>query len=197
MKQVRFIILCFLGLLPILIHAHNPNEVQYDFKLDANHSTLEIHLTPMTLVALVQHLYPELKDEKLIKLEDYVEDFEFYFNSTIAFKTEHETFQYELMSYNLYDHDAWLNFKVKAASKAVSTFDLILTSFTTVYKRISNVVTVSSKQIDTKFKLNANQKYYRYKKNHDSAGKQDMLYASLCLGLSTFFGVLIFRLKKA
>lgn len=196
MEKARFIILCFLGLFPIFIHAHNPNEMQYDFKLDADHSTLEIHLTPMTLVALVQHLYPELKDEKLIKLEDYVEDFEAYFNSTIQFKTENEAFQYELMSYNLYDHDAWLKFKVKAPSKVVSTFDLTLTSFTTVYKRISNVITVSSKQIDIKFKLNGNQKYYKYKKNQDSAIKEDVLHVSLWLGLSTFFGFLIFRLKK-
>lgn len=185
-----------MGLFPIFIQAHNPNEMQYDFKLDADHSTLEIHLTPITLVALVQHLYPELKDEKLIKLEDYVEDFEVYFNSTIEFKTDNETFEYELTSYNLYDHDAWLKFKVKAASKAVSTFDLTLTSFSTVYKRISNVVTVSSKQIDVKFKLNANQKYYKYKKNHNSATKGDVLHVSLWLGLSTFFGFLIFRLKK-
>jgi hypothetical protein len=196
MEKARFIILCLLGLFSILIHAHNPNEVQYDFKLDADHSTLEIHLTPMTLVALVQHLYPELKDEKLIKLEDYVEGFEVYFNSTIAFKTGNGAFKYELMSYNLYDHDAWLKFKVKAVSKAVSTFDLTLTSFTTVYKRISNIVTVSSKQIDIKFILNGNQKYYKYKKNHDSATKGDVLHVSLWLGLSTFFGFLIFRLKK-
>lgn len=196
MKGIRAILILFFGIFPALMNGHNPNEVQYDFKLSSNVPTLEIHLTPITLVNLVKHLYPELKDAKTIKLEDYVNDFEAYFNSTVLLKTEGKTFQYKLMSHNLYDHDALLNFNIKTTSKDINSFDLTLTSFTKVYKRISNVVTLKSQQIDTHFNLSANRKHFSYEKGNRFSIKQDILQVSLWIGLSVFFSFFIFRLKR-
>jgi len=154
MKKIKSILVLLLGIFPALMNGHNPNEVQYDFKLSSNVPTLEIHLTPITLVNLVKHLYPELKDAKTIKLEDYVNDFEAYFNSTVLLKTEGKTFQYKLMSYNLYDHDASLNFRVLNEISLSKIYSIEIDAFCSVYKRIRNTVRLNIHGVERKYQLN-------------------------------------------
>lgn len=154
MKKIKSILVLLLGIFPALMHAHHPNEVHYDFQVNANASTLKIHLTPITLVDLVQYLYPELKDIETIKLENYVNDFETYFNNTIKLKTENKTFQYKLVSYNLYDHDASLNFRVLNEISLSKIYSIEIDAFCSVYKSIRNTVRLNIHGVERKYQLN-------------------------------------------
>lgn len=70
---------------------------------------------------------------------------------------------------------------------------LTITSFTTIFKRIMNFVNVRSHDIYKNVSLNEKQIHYRYNTANDS----DVKYVSLWLVLSTFFGVLIYRIKDS
>lgn len=197
MKLQKVLCSCIFGVLMSIGYAHNPNEMQYDFQLSQDTGTLEIHVTPMSLVALVHYLYPETRTKSTIDLEHYLKDFEAYFNKTIDLKLSDNRLRYKLEAHNLYDHDAFLRFDIETPLSAVHTFDMTLTSFTTIYKRIRNTVMISSEDMTVKFALSAKKTHYNYQKKQQSAFSSDeAIYLIFGIGLSTVFGGILLRLKK-
>lgn len=120
--------------------AHNPNEVNYNIVVNDAKQELVVHFTPMTAIQLVKTIQPELKDVKLIKLENYLGKFEDYFNNTITLSIDGIDQRFALVANNLNTHDATLTFALAIDTEKAESFEITVTSFTEIYRRIENVV---------------------------------------------------------
>ena len=142
-------------LLTSLVNAHNPDEVAYFFSVQRSEPELIIHFTPKAAVDLIRFLNPELKTKPVIKLEDYLDDFESYFNKTVQLYLENRDVTFQLVDSNLYEHDATLYFKLNAEVASGADFDITITSYLDIYKHIKNFVSVKTPTKTYKCVLNA------------------------------------------
>ncbi|WP_353779494.1 DUF6702 family protein [Winogradskyella sp. 3972H.M.0a.05] len=122
--------------------AHNPNEVNYNIVVNDEKQELVVHFTPMTAIQLLKVLEPKLKDAKLIKLENYLDTFETYFNETIIFSIDSNTIEFDLIDSDLNKHDATLTFHLDLVLMESPSYEITVNSFTEIYKRLQNVVTI-------------------------------------------------------
>ena len=142
----------FVGVLLIVFvcnssFAHNPDEINYDIVINEDTQELTIHLTPVAAFHLIQELRVALRMERVIKLEDYLSDFEAYFNQTINFKIGEDQVLFKLIESDLSSHDATLTFNLENVNSKEENYKVSVSSFTEVFKRIKNNVSIS---IDSK-----------------------------------------------
>lgn len=130
---VLFASFCFVG----QVAAHDPSQITYHFKKDG---ILEIHLTPKGAVDLLTTIQPELEHQAVINPNEYYDTFTAYFNETIDLRLGEESLGFSFLSANLAGHDAVMAFQVGGYSGDYTGYELMLNSFTEVYRRVSNLV---------------------------------------------------------
>jgi len=142
MKVVKNIVrLFFIVFVYNLTFAHNPDEINYNFVLNKETQQLTIHFTPVAAFHLIQELHVELRMERALKLNDYLSDFEAYFNKTITLKTGNKQGHFHLIENDLVSHDATLTFTIENIGYNEEVYQITVSSFTEIFKRIKNDVT--------------------------------------------------------
>ncbi len=121
------------------VAAHDPSQITYHFKKDG---ILKIHLTPKGAVDLLTTMLPELEHQAVINPNEYYDTFTAYFNETIDLRVGGESLGFSFLSADLAGHDADMSFQVDGYSGDYTGYELILESFTGVYRRVSNLVKV-------------------------------------------------------
>ena len=143
------IVKIFVGVLFIVFvcsfsYAHNPDEINYDFVIDDEKQELNIHFTPVAAFHLIQELRVELRMDRTIKLENYLIDFETYFNETISLTIGGTPIVLKLIKSDLMGHDAFMTFKVENANLEEVNYKISITSFTEIFPRIKNDVLITA-----------------------------------------------------
>jgi len=139
LKIIRIALMVFMC---NLTYAHNSNEIIYKVVVDHEQQRLIINLTPSAAINLLQQLNLELKSEKEVQLENYLNEFEIYFNKTIDLKIDAQSVDFQLVDHQLKGHDATLTFSLKNLPTTSTQFEITITSFLTVYDRVMNIVRV-------------------------------------------------------
>ena len=130
---VLFVTVCFVE----QVAAHDPSQITYHFKRDG---ILEIHLTPKGAVDLLTTIQPELEHQAVINPNEYYDTFTTYFNESIELQVGEESLGFSFLSADLAGHDAVMTFQVDGYSGDYTGYQLMLNSFTEVYRRVSNQV---------------------------------------------------------
>ncbi|UJH67708.1 DUF6702 family protein [Allomuricauda sp. SCSIO 65647] len=120
--------------------AHNPYEVSYFFKYEQKE--LVIHLTPQTVVDLLQHLNEELADQSMIVISDYHAELSAYLKSTIHFYVNGEPIGLTFKNAALTQHDATIRFSLEHLKESLERYTIEIISFTEVYTPIKNYVNI-------------------------------------------------------
>ena len=141
MQTIKNIVpLFFIVFICNLSYAHNSDEINYDVIVNEEMQQLTVHFTPVAAFHLIQELRVELRMERTIKLEDYLADYEAYFNRTFLLKTGDQEATFHLLKSDLTSHDATLTFSMENVNFEVDTFQITVLSFTEVFKKIKNNV---------------------------------------------------------
>ena len=145
-------------LLTLLFHAaqaHDPDQIGYHFRLNKEIPTLKVHFTPKSALDLIMYLKPELKDQEAIRLADYGADYEQYFSETVNLYVGGSAISFKLVESDLLQHDATLTFHLSGIPREVQGFQVVVTSFTEIYQRTINKVTIESIEATTSFALDS------------------------------------------
>lgn len=169
MKTIlRFLLpLCLVTLINFEVKAHDPDQISYHFMRYGEGARLEIHLTPAGAFELVKSLHADLNDTSIIRLSDYTNDFETYFNETITLCLIEKDIKFKLATANLVQHDAVLHFDLVNFEGSFDAFDLTISSFTDIYRRTQNHVTVSGLNVLKQFTLDASNQAFKQPESQD------------------------------
>lgn len=143
--------------------AHDPDQISYQFKRSQDSAQLHIHLTPKSILDLVKSLRSELNDTSVVRLSDYYTDLAQYFNESIVLKVDNKPIRFVLYEADLIHHDAYLGFKLVGFGGSFEGFELSINSFTELYKRTENHVSISIDQEELSFTLNSSVTRYSHK----------------------------------
>lgn len=176
-------------------YSHNPNEVNYSLEINHNKQELKVNFTPMTVVALLKKINPELANTATILLEDYVTIIEAYFNDTFQLKINGHQVNFKAISYDLYRHDATMIFQLNnMLLEDVNTIEASVSSFTDVYKRIYNNVVLHINGDVNRFNLNSEKRqFYLTNNNYQEGSLYLIVPISFC---AVLFFVLVNYLIK-
>lgn len=142
---MRSILLVISLLNSFLLIAHNANEINYILEKKQDNWQLAIHLTPQTAIQLIEHLKPELREQSVIRLADYYDNFTDYFNKSIQVQLENTATVLRFLDADLNHHDAVMYFKILNAPDSFESYSIKIESFVEVFRRLSNQVTVIKK----------------------------------------------------
>lgn len=120
--------------------AHDPSQITYHFEKEG---LLEIHLTPKGAIDLLSTIIPELEQQAVVNPNEYYDTFELYFNETIDLEIEGVSFWFSFLDADLAGHDAVMRFTIDDFAGDFAGYQLAVSSFTEVYRRVSNYVRVA------------------------------------------------------
>lgn len=152
---------CLITLITLEVKAHDPDQISYHFMRFGEGAKLEIHFTPAGAFELIKSLHTDLNDTSIIRLSDYRNDFETYFNETISLCIAEKEIKLKLVNANLVQHDAILHFDLVNFQDSFDTFNLNISSFTEVYQKTRNHVTVSGFHVLKQFTLEASNQAFK------------------------------------
>ena len=117
--------------------AHDPSQITYDFNESGQ---LNIHLTPKGAFDVLQNIRPELASESVIRLSDYYPAFTDYFNQTIGLTIAGQRMGFTFLNADLGKHDATIAFQLVDFPGDYDSYELAISSFTELYRRVNNTV---------------------------------------------------------
>lgn len=138
-KLLLILVVCGIS---TLSSAHNPNQINYVFNEHNGLHQLSIHFTPKGAIDLLISLKPELENQDVIQLSDYHDLFTAYFNETISMVIEGRRVELIFQKANLKTHDATIDFQLKGIKDNYDGFFLKVDSFTEIYRRTKNFVSI-------------------------------------------------------
>lgn len=109
--------------------AHSKTEIGFRIVEEENQTFLEVHLTTLTLFDLLYELYPFLASEEVLNLNDYVTDYEMYFNQYINVTLNDEQQRLEFVDSNLISHDATIKFLIPEMNESVRNYEIVIGGF--------------------------------------------------------------------
>lgn len=178
--------------------AHDPDQISYHFMRFGDGAKLEIHFTPASALEIVKSLNSNLNDSSIIRLSDYMYDFETYFNEHISLKISDIDIRLNLENAHLLQHDAVLNFSLTNFQGSFDEFNLGISAFTEIYRKTANHVTISGINILKQFTLDTfNQTFTHINSDKDEqkSSSQWSLYILLTL-LAIAIGFSNHKLRK-
>lgn len=122
----------------VSVRAHHPNEVSYFFKLDEKE--LVVHLTPKSAIDILEHLYPDLKEQNHFLLASYSADLETYFNEHTVLTINDQVVSLGMVETHLNVHDATIKFELSDIPIKPKNFTITATGLLDVYKKGKNHV---------------------------------------------------------
>lgn len=178
--------------------AHDPDQISYHFMRYGEGAKLEVHLTPAGAFELIKSLHVDLNDSSIIRLSDYMIDFETYFNETISLNIADKNISFKLENANLIQHDAVLNFDLTNFQGSFNEFNLSISAFTEIYGRAQNHVTVSGLKVLKQFTLDASNQTFTSIQVKTEVEKSGANWAiiTLCLLLITAMVFATYHLIK-
>ena len=144
MQIIKIVFLSSLSLLisHLTLKAHATDQITYIFDQEA--ALLTIHLTPKGAIDLIEVAQPELLQEEVLYLNNYHELYANYFNNTIDFKVDNKAVNLLFAKSDLNQHDAVLQFTLEGFEGSIKDFNLSISSFTEVYRRVQNHVFINT-----------------------------------------------------
>ena len=136
-------IFLFLGFAQEAI-AHAANQITYHLEQHSEAGTLTVHFTPQSAMDLIETIRPQLKEKAIIQLEDYIPEFTVYFNQTIDLKMDGHNIVFYFLEADFSGHDAYLKFKAINLPFSFEEIDVEVSSFSDVYKKLSNTVQLTT-----------------------------------------------------
>ena len=194
MKQLFLVFLFIHGISSL---AHNPNEIGYNFQIDKEKQELTIHFTPKAAIDLIQYIKPELQGQTVIDLEDYVNYLEVYFQKTIKFYLDGQRIDLVLKTSNIYAHDATLLFSLKKIPREYSSFDITIESYTKIYKRVKNIVSVNLDGKVYKRQLEGENRNFGVDSIEEiNEANSTIFHSSISVLVLSAFAFIIFKFRK-
>jgi len=191
---MKYLIVLFLSFIYVGVSSHNTNEITYEFELNKTNNTLLIHFTPKSAIDLIRTINPELKQETIIKLDDYHADFTDYFNKTINLKVENSMVYFSFVYADLQSHDAVFGLKIIGIPKEYNQLELEITSFLEVYKRTTNFVMFKTENNYLEYNLDKDNRIYKSTINDETNIEVfDFKFAILLLFVSISLLVILLR----
>ena len=193
-KYISIVLLCFFG--TIQVKAHHPNNISYFFKLDEKQ--LVIHLTPRSAIDLLEHRRPQLRNESRFSLHSYTPDFQSYFDGHVLFTIDRIPISMALIETQLDKHDAKLVFELVNVPNTVKDFELTISSFLGLYKKVKNYVFVHSNGVKHHYQLDNNRKHvldsFQITNNQYIISKIPFFAGGLAL-LFLSIGLVVYRIR--
>lgn len=193
-KYISIVLLCFFG--TIQVKAHNPNDISYFFKLDEKR--LVIHLTPRSAIDLLEHRHPQLRNESRFSLHSYTLDFQSYFKGHVLLTIDNIPISMTLVETQLDKHDARLIFELVNVPNTPKGFDLTISSFLGLYKKVENHVFIQSDGAKYHYALENNRTHvldsFQTTNNQDITSKIPFFSGGLAL-LFLSIGLVVYRIR--
>ncbi|MEM7368347.1 MAG: DUF6702 family protein [Bacteroidota bacterium] len=124
------------------LRAHDPDQITYQFWQEEKDGILTIHLTPKGAIDLLRYLTPELQSSAVIQVGQYSSELTQYFNQSIDLNIQGQNIELELLRSDLVNHDAVMEFRLKSFPGSFENYNLQLSSFTEVYRHVTNHITL-------------------------------------------------------
>lgn len=138
MKKLIKALLIGMLMLPLIVFAHDPDQISYHFSQEDEAGKLTVHFTPKSALDLLVSLHAEFDENEVIRLADYHTDFTDYFNKTIVLKLNGQDVRLQFVTAVFEEHDASITFNLKGFANSFQKVDLGMSSFTEIYRRTSN-----------------------------------------------------------
>ena len=168
--------------------AHDPNQITYNFN-EAGH--LNIHLTPKGAFDVLQHIRPDLAAESVIRLSDYYPTFTDYFNETIELSLGGQAIDFAFLEADLGKHDAIITFQLVDFPGDYDLYELSISSFTELYRRVNNTVSIPTQEGKHTFSFGDENQFVSYLQNGLGAhGKTNRLNKEVAENSWLFFWIL-------
>ncbi len=194
-KYISIVVLCFFVTIPV--KAHNPNDISYFFRLDEKQ--LVIHLTPKSAIDLLEHMHPQLRNESQFSLHSYSMDFQSYFDGHVSLTIDRIPISMALIETQLDKHDGKLVFELVNVPNTVKDFELTISSFLGLYKKVKNYVFVHSNGVKHHYQLDNNRKHvldsFQIPNNQYIISKIPFFAGGLAL-LFLSIGWVVYRIRK-
>ncbi len=195
---MRFVLLYCFCFLACYSSAHNPNEANYKIYGEDGQWKLAIHFTPAAAIGILKSELPELKNQSVIKVEDYQEEIAEYFRNHIILKTGEGTPSWSFRSADLKNHDATMLFELKNLPVHFDHIFIKIDAFTELYRKPYNQVEIFAKGFYQKKVLDKNNTILTCKLSQASSANYASLSGKMGLpfALSILFAGLIWAIIK-
>lgn len=140
-------------------HAHDPSQITYDFNETGQ---LNIHLTPKGAFDVLQNIRPDLASESVIRLSDYYPAFTDYFNETIELTIAGQPIDFTFLKADLGKHDATIAFQLVDFPGDYDSYEISISSFTELYRRVNNTVSIPIPKGKHTFSLDDKKQFASY-----------------------------------
>lgn len=124
------------------LSAHDSDHIRYRFWQEGQAGTLTIYLTPERAIDLVQHLMPDLQQQHVIRIGDYLQELTQYFNQSIDLQIQDRNIRLGLLNADFLSHEATMEFRLENFPGSFDNYHLELSSFTEVYQHLNNHVSL-------------------------------------------------------
>ena len=177
------------------INAHKLDQISYVFDQNNKETFLTIHLTPAGAIDLIVDLKPEMKSQSVIKLKNYYTDFTAYFNRTIDLKIDKKPIKFNFVKGNLLNHDATMVFKLEDVKNYEGAFEIKITSFINIYRKIKNHINIVHHKGEENCTLTASKTSCVFSLEKVKSKKTKYIYLSI-FALICIIGLSYSKLRK-
>lgn len=184
----KYVLALFALLILTRAQAHDPSQITYDFNETGQ---LNIHLTPKGAFDVLQNMRPDLALESVIRLSDYYPAFTAYFNETIELTIAGQSIDFTFLKADLGKHDATIAFQLVDFPGDYASYEISISSFTELYRRVNNTVSIPTQKGKHTFSLDDKNQFASYQQAGLVAnGNHTRLYEEVAENSWLFFWIL-------